>query len=213
MAFNWNYTGNHGINSAQCVFIVYVAGAAIDYVITLQPVQSDGTTSISGGFNFSGSLSFPVTAGQTWELQIGGYSGDPTTTLQGTLTLSNYAGPGSSGSGTPPANSTQPGWGDNTAADVWSWPLFGYVESAAPGGASYGPNCSANGVAFQAAPSLNASPASNACNYMVLQGPHPGAMQVALGDGSVRSVSSALSLSTWQNACQPASGVPPGSDW
>jgi hypothetical protein len=38
-------------------------------------------------------------------------------------------------------------------------------------------------------------------------------MQVGLGDGSVRSVTSGISLATWQAACHPADGVPLGSDW
>ena len=36
---------------------------------------------------------------------------------------------------------------------------------------------------------------------------------VGLGDGSVRGVSAALSLATWQNACNASDGIPLGADW
>jgi len=38
-------------------------------------------------------------------------------------------------------------------------------------------------------------------------------IQVGLGDGSVRSVSPAVSFGTWINACTPTTSVPLGSDW
>lgn len=38
-------------------------------------------------------------------------------------------------------------------------------------------------------------------------------MLVGLGDGSVRNVSSTLSPTTWQAACDPRDGVPLGNDW
>ena len=42
---------------------------------------------------------------------------------------------------------------------------------------------------------------------------HPGGMNVGLGDGSVRSVSSGVSATTWANACDPRDGNVLGSDW
>jgi len=51
------------------------------------------------------------------------------------------------------------------------------------------------------------------CNANVLESPHTGAMIVGLGDGSVRTISSGMSVSTWWNACVPDDGAPLGSDW
>lgn len=42
---------------------------------------------------------------------------------------------------------------------------------------------------------------------------HDTSMLACLGDGSVRPVSSTISLATWQGACDPQDGVPLGSDW
>ena len=43
--------------------------------------------------------------------------------------------------------------------------------------------------------------------------PHPGVMIAGVGDGSVRTVSSNVSGTTWRNACIPDDGVALGSDW
>jgi prepilin-type N-terminal cleavage/methylation domain-containing protein len=50
------------------------------------------------------------------------------------------------------------------------------------------------------------------CNIFVTNTPHS-TMQVLLGDGSVRGVSSGLSKATWLTVCIPNSGTVPGSDW
>jgi prepilin-type N-terminal cleavage/methylation domain-containing protein len=42
---------------------------------------------------------------------------------------------------------------------------------------------------------------------------HPGVMNVAMGDGSIRGVSSGVSADTWWKACNPADGNVLGSDW
>ncbi len=42
---------------------------------------------------------------------------------------------------------------------------------------------------------------------------HTGAMVIGMTDGSVRLVSSGLSQLTWSYACNPADGLPLGSDW
>jgi prepilin-type N-terminal cleavage/methylation domain-containing protein len=52
----------------------------------------------------------------------------------------------------------------------------------------------------------------NKCNLFVLNSPHP-AMQIGLGDGSVRSVASGMSKATWLAVCIPNSGAVAGSDW
>jgi prepilin-type N-terminal cleavage/methylation domain-containing protein len=57
------------------------------------------------------------------------------------------------------------------------------------------------------------SPGGGNCHPDVLTSPHTGAMLVGLGDGSVRTVSSAVSVTTWQNACNPIDGNVLGSNW
>jgi prepilin-type processing-associated H-X9-DG protein len=54
--------------------------------------------------------------------------------------------------------------------------------------------------------------AQNACQYFAVT-PHSGAINVGLGDGSVRNVSSGVSGITWWAAVTPAGGEVLGSDW
>jgi prepilin-type N-terminal cleavage/methylation domain-containing protein len=56
-------------------------------------------------------------------------------------------------------------------------------------------------------------PKPGSCDPVVLASPHSGVMPIALGDGSVRTVSPGISLLTWLTACQPNSGLPLGGDW
>jgi prepilin-type N-terminal cleavage/methylation domain-containing protein len=56
-------------------------------------------------------------------------------------------------------------------------------------------------------------PLPTACDVTVTQTAHTGAMQVSLGDGSVRSVSGSISTTTWVNVNTPSSNVAPGADW
>ena len=53
---------------------------------------------------------------------------------------------------------------------------------------------------------------TNRCNLFVLNSPHT-AMQIGLGDGSVRSVTNGISKASWMAVCVPNSGQVPGSDW
>jgi hypothetical protein len=57
------------------------------------------------------------------------------------------------------------------------------------------------------------NPAAGNCRPDVLQSPHASVMLVGLGDGSVKSVSSGISVATWRNACNPRDGNPLGNDW
>jgi prepilin-type processing-associated H-X9-DG protein len=79
---------------------------------------------------------------------------------------------------------------------------------------------STGGVPFQI------KPAPQACDYYVTQGAHTGAMNVLLGDGSVRNVraalttgytqqylGNALTIGTWIAANNPKIKQPLGSDW
>ncbi len=62
-------------------------------------------------------------------------------------------------------------------------------------------------VPFQAAPK------SGTCDFTLPQTPHASGMMVALGDGSVRSVSPGISQLTFWSAVTPFGGEVLGSDW
>jgi prepilin-type N-terminal cleavage/methylation domain-containing protein len=62
-------------------------------------------------------------------------------------------------------------------------------------------------ITFQVAP-----PQEN-CLWQVANSAHTGAMQVGIGDGSVRGVAPSISATTWVNACTPKDGNPLGPDW
>jgi prepilin-type N-terminal cleavage/methylation domain-containing protein len=85
----------------------------------------------------------------------------------------------------------------------WDTPTFGWHEY----GMSYDPSYSNGSQGFQTAPS------PGACDWRITQAAHPGTMQVALGDGSVRSVASSMSVATWVSACNPSDTTPLGPDW
>lgn len=57
------------------------------------------------------------------------------------------------------------------------------------------------------------TPMNNVCNRNLANSPHTGGMQIAMADGSVRSIASSVSLLTYQRACNPSDGNPLGSDW
>jgi len=122
------------------------------------------------------------------------------------------------------------GWQYPDHGDGAQWAAFGWwtsgwesINSGTPPGAPAGsclrtdyydwsanydpanPNANPNYV-FD----VNAS--VNRCNLFVLNSPHP-AMQIALGDGSVRSVTNNISKASWLAVCKPDSGAVPGSDW
>ncbi len=111
---------------------------------------------------------------------------------------------------------TGPAWAmaPQFVGHLWDSPVFGMREI----GYVHDPNFSfagtvlplpgtSSGIPFQIAPAVTA------CTWQVLQTAHTGSMQVALGDGSVRGVSSAVSLTTWVRACHPNDGTAPGADW
>jgi prepilin-type N-terminal cleavage/methylation domain-containing protein len=57
------------------------------------------------------------------------------------------------------------------------------------------------------------NPGAGNCRPDLLTSPHTGAMLAGLGDGSVRSVSTGVSATTWRNACNPSDGNVLGGDW
>jgi prepilin-type N-terminal cleavage/methylation domain-containing protein/prepilin-type processing-associated H-X9-DG protein len=54
---------------------------------------------------------------------------------------------------------------------------------------------------------------SSACDPRLASTAHPGGMQVCLADGSVRSISAAITPQTWWAVCTPADGEILGPDW
>jgi prepilin-type N-terminal cleavage/methylation domain-containing protein len=68
----------------------------------------------------------------------------------------------------------------------------------------------------QVAPGLsgtaNATPPGNCLQYFA-QGFNAAGAQVGMGDGSVRTVTPAVSFTTWNIVCNPQSTTPPLSDW
>jgi prepilin-type N-terminal cleavage/methylation domain-containing protein len=133
--------------------------------------------------------------------------------------------------GSPPAVYTD--WAGDGYNGVWYWefPGFGYptyCRTYNPNGISTNqpvlPSSSLNNLpvyydfgdyrdfVFAGVP-FQIQPAAGYCNPSLTVSPHTGVMIVGLGDGSVRTVSSGISNTTWLNACNPVSGVPLGSDW
>ncbi|MGE3809104.1 MAG: DUF1559 domain-containing protein, partial [Gemmataceae bacterium] len=62
---------------------------------------------------------------------------------------------------------------------------------------------------FQSAP----NPYFTACDVTLAQSGHPGVMQVALADGSVRTISTSVSGATWWQALTPRNEEVLGPDW
>src|SRR5262249_42951739 len=62
-------------------------------------------------------------------------------------------------------------------------------------------------------PKLQTAPTPSACDWTRNQSAHPGGMNAALGDASVRFVSGNITQLTWENACDPRDGNTLGTDW
>ncbi|OWK40761.1 DUF1559 domain-containing protein [Fimbriiglobus ruber] len=101
---------------------------------------------------------------------------------------------------------------NNTARDS-SGNYAGAPTGGAPNGNEIGvyiygyPDFASGNLPFQI------TPATGNCSPSILTSPHTGAMLVGLGDGSVRTVASGMSSTTWINACNPIDGNVLGSDW
>ena len=63
------------------------------------------------------------------------------------------------------------------------------------------------------APATNCSTPPQSCDASLPQSLSDGAIQVGLGDGSVRGVSAGISFTTWAGAITPAGGETLGPDW
>ena len=96
-------------------------------------------------------------------------------------------------------------------------PMFAYGNRAgtvgytSQGESAWGPALGKVGTAsmFQVQP----DPYQTACDWAVAQTPHSSGIQVALADGSVRSVNASIAPSTWWAALTPRGGETPASDW
>ena len=102
------------------------------------------------------------------------------------------------GSGT-----TTPGFGWYTAGYKKQWNVTGGFQTDFSGIPPKG----SVPIAFQTVPS-----AGN-CWAGVTQTAHSAGMVAGLGDGSVRTISPTISVTTWVRACTPNDGNPLGSDW
>jgi prepilin-type N-terminal cleavage/methylation domain-containing protein/prepilin-type processing-associated H-X9-DG protein len=100
---------------------------------------------------------------------------------------------------------TAPGWALHPAyvGHAWDTPSFGYAEM----GHGHDPDFTNGSMAFQV------GPAANACDWYVTQTGHTGGMNVGLGDGSVRSVSTGITAATWNAACRPNDGQALPGNW
>jgi len=100
-----------------------------------------------------------------------------------------------------------PAW---VGCNAWGWP-----GGAAYGGDTFGPVFAHPFQGGPLMPQFNPSglAGTNPPDWHTCQGFHPGVCVVGVGDGSVRTVSSGVSLPTWTNAVLPADGTPLGSDW
>lgn len=88
----------------------------------------------------------------------------------------------------------------------WQWiPVINYWPAGASGVVT-GP-----ATKFQANPDFS-SRTSN-CDYRLASAPRASGILVAMGDGSVRTVSSGVSGATWWSAMTPTGGEVLGSDW
>jgi prepilin-type N-terminal cleavage/methylation domain-containing protein len=88
--------------------------------------------------------------------------------------------------------------------NVFGWKEYGLVNDKS---ITLYPNFSDAGRTFQVKPS------AAECDAKIVQSPHSGAMQTLLGDGSIKSITSAISLNTWLAACNPRDNIPLGNDW
>jgi prepilin-type N-terminal cleavage/methylation domain-containing protein/prepilin-type processing-associated H-X9-DG protein len=92
-------------------------------------------------------------------------------------------------------------WADSNS--VWRAAFCTNTSWKGPSGAGY-PAC----FKFQVQPNW-----STGCDPSRAQSPHSGGINVCLGDGSVRFVTTGVSDNTWAMACDPRDGGVLGSDW
>ena len=104
-------------------------------------------------------------------------------------------------------STSPPAW---VGCNGWGWP-----GGAAYGGYTFGPVFAHPFQGGPLMPQFNPSglAGANPPDWHTAQGFHTSLCVVGMGDGSVRTVSSGVSLTTWTYAVLPADGNPLGSDW
>ncbi len=124
---------------------------------------------------------------------------------------------------------TDPTWGSGTNGSDngwWSIPGFGYQTygnnhggfngwNGGTGGCCW-PDYTSTGLASSGNVTgvpFQVNPSTASCNWYVTQGAHTGTMQIGMGDGSVRGVSTGVTVPTWVTACTIDSPNTLGSDW
>jgi prepilin-type N-terminal cleavage/methylation domain-containing protein len=122
----------------------------------------------------------------------------PDGTSQTILFAEKYAACGKGGSAWGASDSTSRGLS-------FQWLPF-FADQLGRGNAAVGPNSK-----YLLQPNPYAS--TTACNPALASTSHTGGIMVCLGDASVRSVSAAVSGTTWWAACTPAGGEVLGDDW
>jgi prepilin-type N-terminal cleavage/methylation domain-containing protein len=104
-----------------------------------------------------------------------------------------------------------------TSAPHWNW--ISFVDTGPPTPfypPIYRDFVNSTGDAVDGTPGtvpFQVQPTPGQCDVTVTQSAHTGVMQVGLGDGSVRTVSKSISVTTWVNANTPTNDLPLGSDW
>jgi hypothetical protein len=93
---------------------------------------------------------------------------------------------------------------------LWSWPAYPNTVGC------YWPNPDElpgqpNWLGYFSLPQFNITPMQ--ANPNLVQSYHPEIMNLALMDGSVRTISAGLTQTAWTNALNPADGQVLGSDW
>ncbi|MGD7651652.1 MAG: choice-of-anchor Q domain-containing protein [Verrucomicrobiales bacterium] len=83
--FDYDYSGFHAYYLAYAEFEVLVNGEVVLDIVDHE--------SVSGSFEFTGSRSFTVNAGDVFAFRVGGQHGDSNGNLNGTLSLSNFFAP------------------------------------------------------------------------------------------------------------------------
>jgi prepilin-type N-terminal cleavage/methylation domain-containing protein len=116
-----------------------------------------------------------------------------------------------------PRNTTNSPWPDRSGVTTpWWWDVPAF-DTPLLDPTHYGPRSDPNfRQGFNGVPNpggFQGNTVPYACDYRRLNALHGPVMNIGLADGSVRSLSSSLSATTWVIVCNPRDGLVPGSDW
>jgi prepilin-type N-terminal cleavage/methylation domain-containing protein len=101
---------------------------------------------------------------------------------------------------------------DYSYQQVWSG-AYNYASAVLSPSPDYHYKCiTTTDGTFGSSTNLERNPTPSTCANNKVQAP-AGGFQVAMCDGSVRTVSPSVSDTTWQRACGPQDGLPLGPDW